>query len=306
MVLAGCVSGGGGARGPGSIVPPAIGFAQGTPPLSLDEANRTWQGARCELLIPLGLAQGPDADGYYGSGGRGMDIPAVDGSGFRLYPKVTGRDQLGVRVYDRKLQPGVRMTSAGWNFFDPAAGKGPHLDLSIEGTTERVRLEFAKAGSANTRDSLDSADLRMIEAWVRLQLLQVDAANEQLTARPTGARVQPAPRPAAPVPPAVTLSFGSVSVNPARVAAGGTVDLVVHYQTAGATSEVAEHWVLEQGGRPIWTAEERFNRAPGAQMSAKPLGVPGNAAPGIYTVRVELSTAVGSRVSGTALFEVTR
>ena len=98
-----------------------------------------------------------------------------------------------------------------------------------------MRLEFAKSGSGNTRDSLDSADLRTIEAWVRLQLLRVDAANEQLTARPMGARSQPAPRPPAPAAPAATLTLGSVSVNPARVPAGGSVVYVS--SVSGSTSQ---------------------------------------------------------------------
>lgn len=126
--------------------------------------------------------------------------------------------------------------------------------------------------------------------------------DEQLVAAPA-ATPMPA-RQQASAPPALTVL--AVSVQPAQVARGGQADLVVNYSVtdpAGGAAAVEERRALVKDGATIVQMSDTLTRAAGAHTSARPVRVPSDAAPGIYTFKVVLVTA-GVQAEGTALFEV--
>lgn len=124
--------------------------------------------------------------------------------------------------------------------------------------------------------------------------------------RPPAAEEQLVPAPAAaPAPVAPSLSVVAVSVQPAQIRRGEQVDLVVHYAVGGPASglRVEERRELTKDGVAIVQMSDTLTRAAGTHTSARPVRVPADAAPGIYTVRITL-IATGAEASGTALFEV--
>ena len=99
----------------------------------------------------------------------------------------------------------------------------------------------------------------------------------------------------------------SVSVQPARITRGESVDLVVGYTVAGlpagASIDVEEQRELLKDGTTIVQLSDPLLRTGGSHTSARSVRVPADAAPGVYTLRISLR-APGSQAAGTALFEV--
>jgi hypothetical protein len=110
---------------------------------------------------------------------------------------------------------------------------------------------------------------------------------------------------AAPAAVAPSLSIVAVSAQPAQIRRGENVDLVVHYAVGGPASglRVEERRELTKDGVAIVQMSDTLTRTAGSHTSARPVRVPSDAAPGIYTVRITL-VAAGAEASGTALFEV--
>jgi hypothetical protein len=123
------------------------------------------------------------------------------------------------------------------------------------------------------------------------------AEDERLVSTPPASRAE--------APTAPSLSVVAVSVQPAQIRRGEQVDLVVHYAVGGPASglPVEERRELTKDGVAIVQMNDTLTRAPGSHTSARPVRVPADAAPGIYTVRITL-VAAGAQASGTALFEV--
>jgi hypothetical protein len=126
--------------------------------------------------------------------------------------------------------------------------------------------------------------------------------DEQLVAVPA-----PTPVPTRqPAPAAPSLKVLAVSIQPAQVPRGGQADLVVNYSVtdpAGTAVAVEERRALVKDGATIVQMSDTLTRAAGAHTSARPVRVPADAAPGIYTFKVVL-VAAGVQAEGTALFEV--
>jgi len=125
------------------------------------------------------------------------------------------------------------------------------------------------------------------------QLVNVPAATPSPVSRPAA---QP-----------VTLKVLAVSVQPAQVSRGGQADLIVNYTVAGVTGaaslSVEERRELLKDGTTIVRMSDTIDRGDGSHTSAKPVSVPADAAPGIYTLKITL-LAAGVQADGTALFEV--
>jgi hypothetical protein len=167
---------------------------------------------------------------------------------------------------------------------------------------------------------------------MRVTAFQIQAMDEQLVDVPTttptehispviGAvqpRSAPPPRTAGPPPPALQqpavteatapeLRVIAVAVQPARVAPGGEVALVITYQVSGVPPgpgfEVLERREILRAGQRLAGFEERLRRTSATFTSSQPLRLPRDVAPGIYTLWAELVMA-GSKAMGSALFEV--
>jgi len=127
--------------------------------------------------------------------------------------------------------------------------------------------------------------------------------DEQLVSVPAATPV-PSARQAAAAP---SLKVLAVSVQPAQVPRGAQADLIVNYTlsglAAGAGIAVEERRELVKDGATIVQMSDTLTRVAGPHTSAKPVLVPADAAPGIYTLKIVL-TAAGLQVEGTALFEV--
>lgn len=179
-------------------------------------------------------------------------------------------------------------------------------------------LEWKKSNSGFRRLGMERLD--QYEAWVRYDFLDVVASpSEGLVDAPvqiTDHRSPAAPVPAPPAnaepvasagPPSVEIV--SVAVQPARVAAGASTDLIVTYTvggvSVGAGFEVVELREIFLGEQPIASFEERLQRTNGTHPSRQSLTIPAGTAPGVYTLRVTVVMA-GREVAGSALFEVAR
>ncbi len=112
------------------------------------------------------------------------------------------------------------------------------------------------------------------------------------------ADVSPAPSEAAPA----NFEILAVSVRPPKVRRGDQVELVVSYRT-GAGARVSEDRILSKDGKVIIQLHDALDRDAGDHVSSKPVRVPLDAAPGLYTFDVTLA-AGGTRIDGSALFEV--
>jgi len=99
----------------------------------------------------------------------------------------------------------------------------------------------------------------------------------------------------------------AVSVEPPQVDAGQAANLIVSYSLtgvpAGATLDVEERRELIKEGASIQQMLDTLPRGSGPHNSSKPIVVPLEAAPGIYTLKVTLSAA-GVWAEKTAIFEV--
>lgn len=276
------------------------------------EANRRWGGARCRLLFDVPVRKGKDGDGW----SKSTYIVPAAGRKVR-----TGNIVAILRVSDRDLLPGgvvragTSFVADGWTFEDPKGRDGIQLELRFEGIAARARLTFA----GTFGKSFDADDLGEIERWVRLDILDVSAADERLddvAPPPVGGGAPPRPAPPAAEPPsAPPLPAGpveavvlGVATEPLKVEAGGKVVLVVTYEvrglSPGRTAEVTERRTILRSGAVLTTLDAVAARAAGVHRSTQPLIVPPGIAPGI----LELSATVtigGAEASGRALFEVT-
>jgi len=279
---------------------------------SLAEANRRWGGARCRLLFDVPVKKGKDRDGW----SKSVYIVPAPGRKVRK-----GNIASLLRVSSRDLLPGgvVRagtfFVAEGWTFEDPKGKDGLQLELRFEGVDARARLTFMGTFGKD----FDADDLVEVERWVRLDILDVSAADERLddvAASPAGGGTPPRPAPSATVlplaPPApagpVETAVLGVATEPLKVVPGGSLALVVTYEVRGVapgrTVEVTERRVLLRDGATLTTLEAVVARAAGIHRSTQPLIVPPGLAPGILELGATVA-AGGAESSGRALFEVT-
>ena len=154
--------------------------------------------------------------------------------------------------------------------------------------------------------------LACVAAPPRVKMPERPAEEEQLVDVPASTPPPPtAPAaPAAPPPPppsaAPALRVLAVSAQPARVAPGQQTAMIINYSLEGVASsgvQVEELRVLLKDTAVIQQWRDLVTRAPGTHTSSKPLQVPAQAGPGIYTLQVTL-TAAGVQAEGSGIFEV--
>src|SRR5262245_10885239 len=145
--------------------------------LTLDAANARWQGAKCELLMPVDVKKGADAEGWHHSGRILVAAPGKR-KGFYLHVNVSQPETLGMFYSGKSVQPGVTAVSGGWKLQKPEEGKGPYLEVQSDRAPAKARVEFQAMGSFSSSGfPLDR--LGEIEQYVRLNLFKVTAAADE-------------------------------------------------------------------------------------------------------------------------------
>ena len=101
------------------------------------------------------------------------------------------------------------------------------------------------------------------------------------------------------------LRLQEVRVEPAQASAGSSVKIVLEYAVGGAEQAVREERRIERDGSAFGRFADTFFRLPGKKYtSRKSITIPGNAAPGAYTV-VGAVSAGGTVKSKRATLQVT-
>lgn len=98
-----------------------------------------------------------------------------------------------------------------------------------------------------------------------------------------------------------------VAVEPARIAPGGEIAMVVTYSISNtaASSAVAvlERRTIAQQGKTLKTLEATVSRLPGTYESRQTLRIPADLAAGVYDLRVTVEVG-GRTAQGSTIFQV--
>lgn len=274
--------------------------------------NERWAGADCTLRMPLEFKKKKPDNGWYESRfyttDQAMKIKRLT---FRL--KLRALEPLRAQMASRHLVAGTRFRCGGWRFRDDNGKDNAYLELrTVAGDVEGEMIFWA--GSSHP----ELKQLESVEQYARLNLFEVRAAEERLasvslppaTAPPAAEPL--AQQPARPSPQGVyepRLELLGVSVEPATVTAGSSIELVAHYSVAGlppgAAFQAIETRRLLQGERELTSSSEEVARRNGSFHSSREAPIPSSAEPGIYRVEIVVGIA-GHEQSGSALFEVRR
>ncbi len=277
---------------------------------ALQVANQRWSGARCRNLQEITAKKKKSGDWtkseliFYGDGGN-QRVQVLLSNGAAVH-----------RAYFGGTIPvGTEFVASGWAVDDDGS---LHLELELAGHPVRVRVYYCDdwVGRVSVK-RLDD-----FERWARFELFEiVSAPSEQLVdvqvnAAAAAPQAVPAPTPLPrlvppPLPPSELsppqIEVLAVAVQPARVAPGGEIGMVISYEVRGVPpgpgSEVVERREILRGAQQLAVFEERLARANDTYNSRQPLQLPADASPGIYTLWAEVVMA-GNRATGSALFEV--
>jgi len=274
--------------------------------------NERWEGAECVLRMPLEFKKRKPDDGWYESRryvtGEAIKIENLT---FRL--KLRSLDPLRSQMASGHLVAGTRFQCEGWRFRDDNGRDNAYLALRTATGEVEGEMHFW-AGSNHP----ELKQLESVEQYVRLNVLDVRAADERLTTVAAAApalEASPA-RPAAATSTAASaavydarLELLGVSVQPSTVRAGESISLVAHYAVAGLPPDAAFQTIetrrLTLGERELVATREEIARANGAFYSSRDAAIPANATPGIYRLEIVVELA-GQEAAGSALFEVQR
>lgn len=270
------------------------------------ETNARWNGARCTLLFDISIKKKSNSKGWSRS------VWIVPGEGRKVRKGTTAAL---FWVSDRTVFPGGVMgagttfVATGWAFEKPKKQEGLFLELRLNGSPVEVRFDPCGAWGKG----FDIGDLRDIDRWVRMDIIEVAAADELLIeASVSPSRNPPPVVPAVPSPPAalpdgVGIRVLGTTTEPLSVLSGETVILDVTYEVLGVppgnTVEVFERRVVLRDGRVLTTLEAQVQRGSGTHRSKQSLKVPASLEPGVLELRASVSAA-GVEASGEALFKV--
>lgn len=269
------------------------------------EINARWEGARCRLLFDIPIKKKTNSEGW----AKSAWIVPAEGRKVRK-----GTTAALMWVSDRSAAPGgvlragTTFIADGWAFRKPKSLEGIFLELRVEGSPARARFE--PVGSWGK--SFDLKALPDIDRWVRMDILNVSAADERLV---EVAEAPPAPAVASTVPTAPGLSAApeltilGTTAEPLAVSPGQTIDLVVTYEVSGVppgrSIEVLEQRTILRDGEVLTTLEAAIRRGPGTHRSTQSLTVPAALELGVLEMRSRVSGA-GVESSGETLFQVRR
>lgn len=275
-----------------------------------EEINDRWEGADCTLRLPLEFKKKKPDHGWYESRfyvtDKAMKIKRLT---FRL--KLRSLEPLRAQMASRHLVAGTRFRCEGWFFRDDNGKDNAYLALrTVTGDVEGEMFFWAGSNHPELKQ------LESVEQYVRLEVFDVRAAEERLASVPlqaappaAGSFAAQRTAPAAGGVYAPRLELLGVSVEPAAVRAGGSIELVAHYSVAGlppgAAFQAVETRRLLQGERELASSSEEVARGNGGFHSSREAPIPASAEPGIYRVEIVVELA-GQEAAGTALFEVQR
>ena len=282
---------------------------------SLQAINERWEGADCALRVPFEFKKKNPEDGWYES----VPYLAMDGEAegihnlrFRL--KLRELAPLEGKMASRHLVAGTLFRCDGWKFRDEDSYDHAYLALrSVLGDVEGELWLWTGSGHPELK-LVDE-----VERYMRLAIFDVRARRESLQAVAPSSSAPAAPvlafgpaRAAAPGPGTgvaykPSLRVLAVAVDPPQVAAGGRVELVVHYAVEGlppgAAFEVSETRQLSREGASLAETTETLARANGSFTSSQSAPIPPDAPRGVYRLEVAVRLA-GVEATGAALFEV--
>lgn len=277
---------------------------------ALQVANQRWSGARCRNVQEITAKKKKSGAWtkckliFYGDGGnQRVQVLLSDGTAVHR------------AFFGGTIPVGTEFVASGWAVDDDGS---LHLELELVGHPVRVLVYYCDdwVGRVSVK-RLDD-----FEHWARFELFEiVSAPSEQLVevqvneaaAAPqavTGLTAPARPTPASSPPSELfppQIEVLAVAVQPARVAPGGEIDMVISYEVSrvplGPGFEVVERREILRGAQQLAAFEERVARANDTYNSRQPLQLPVDAAPGIYTLWAEVVMA-GNKATGSALFEV--
>jgi len=269
----------------------------------VEEVNERWSGARCRLLFDIPIKKKTNSDGW----SKSTWIVPAEGRKVR-----DGNLAALMWVSDRGAVPGAvlragtHFVAEGWTFKKPKSQEGLFLELRLEDSPVRARINFMGTFGKD----LDVGDLRDMERWVRMDFFQISAADEGLVEVADPASAPPRPPPAAAVAAeGVELRVLGATTEPLSVAPGRMVVLAMTYEVSGlppgGTVEVLERRAVVRDGRVLTTLEASVRRGPGTHRSTQSLTVPTSIEPGVLELRASIH-APGAESSGRALFQVDR
>ena len=282
--------------------------ARPAPAPGVEQANQRWKNARCRLRLPLIIGKKKNSEGWSYSSWYEVagSKPAYY---FRFY--VSDRQRIAHLLDGKTLRVGTSFISRGWHMRESKKSRSLWLDLQFADLPVDARIEvWLKHPDQN---------FALAERYMRITAFEIQAMDEQLVDVPTTSTTSPAvpvegspPPPVQPQPIATELTdpelhIVAVAVQPARVAPGGEVRLVITYEVSGVPPgpgfQVLELREILRGGQRFAGFEERLQRTNDVFTSSQPLRLPPDVAPGIYTLWAEVVMA-GSKATGTAIFEV--
>lgn len=297
--------------------------------LSLEEANRRWAGAACTLRLPIEIA-GREASGRAGSQWRspwglytvhpitgrvGCPNCAPGELPFSYALVVSDRAALARLMRGQAIPAGVELVVEGWRA--TAADRGFLLALRFRDAPVEAQFHFATTAQ-DRKKGMSWDRLAQIESFLRTEILQLAAADEQLVplqgavpAAEEDSAEALAPAIAAPTDLAGAYApevrIEAVSVNPPRFQAGAEVELIVTFTLSGLPPGAPFELTVEH---EIWQEEARLASLPekvtyraGTHTNSRTVRSDPAQAPGLYTLRTTVTLA-GVSASGTALFAV--
>ena len=239
-----------------------------------------------------------------------------EGGNSRVRVLVSDGDAVHRRYLNGTLPAGTSFVAVGWAEDKPGGNVHLELEITIDGTPVRVRVYYYDDWVGR----VSAKRLDEFELWARLDLFNITSTpDEQLVAaQPDGGQTTPAGvAPTVPPPPAAhgepisatrDLRVMAASVEPARIAPGSEINLIVVYEVEGippgSTVTVTERRTILHRGQTLTSTETSVTRGSGVHESSLPMGVPGTLAAGVYELQVTVEMA-GLARSGSAMFEVT-
>ena len=298
-------------------------------PVTMETVNQRWAGKQALIRIGAFIEKGRDKLGWsYSKWAKSPELPGERPIEFRV--GVSNRDMLLEKGYlyrKKTLRAGTAFMAQGWDLSMPEKSRGLHLELKVEGLPVDAVLELKK-------DKLE--DLEDAERAMRIQIFQLTGLSDEAAPAALTSVTPPEASPAAAPPPdasnlmprpvaaargiAAPESGGqttfkpaveilAVSVQPAQVAPGGEVNLVVQYRVDGLPQgfsyEVAEKRRILVDDAEAAAFEDALSRTVGSFTSAQAMTVPSDAPAGFYTFEAAVQLA-GVQATGTAFFRVAR
>jgi hypothetical protein len=276
---------------------------------ALEEINHRWEGAVCELRVPIAFKKGKDRDGWSKSG---WIVPQESGS-------KEGENTLRVFVSDQSaiarhldgttLRPGTRLVSEGWAFEDFKNAGGLFLTLRFEDVPVKTQWRFTRMGSMSAKSSMSVDRIGYVERYMRFEACALSPKDEKLEVVEAATTATPSQLPPAPAPAVAHPSVRVVAVatQPPQVPRGAEVLLVITYEVQGlppgTAFDATETRDLVQGSEVLASFEESIPRATGMYTSELPVRVPESLALGYYSLRASIKLA-GESAQGEALFQV--